>query len=531
MHWSDVIASKLMEDGRSHRIATGITPSGHIHVGNMREIITGDLIHRACRDAGLNSELIYLADDFDPLRKVYPFLPSAYKEHVGKPLSDIPSPEGDDRSYSEYFLEPFLGNLDRLGIRPTVLRSSESYGYGRYAEVTARILDSRYAVRDILSSVSGRQLEEEHIPYTPKCHRCGRLTTTKPTAWEPPFVHYECVCGHKGESDIRKAEGKLPWRLDWPARWHWLGVTVEPFGKDHASAGGSYDSASRIIREVLDQEPPIPVVYEWIQLKGKGAMHSSTGLVVTGSDMLRMAPPEVLRFYIARPQPNRHLDFDPGIGLLSLVDEFDRYEGDYLKRASDDETYDDSARIYHLSMIDPSARPENSYGKIGVPYRHLVTLAQITEDETVLREKICRSEGIALIDDRSFAEILRRVECVRFWLERFAPPEVKFRLLDRPSELHLKDLDSEMWSALQVIHAQLTNIEWTAEGIHNGIYEITRSNGIEPVKAFKALYRVLLGADRGPRLGFFLSTMDSNNVRSMIEEALSLRPRADPRNY
>ena len=273
------------------------------------------------------------------------------------------------------------------------------------------------------------------------------------------------------------------------------------------------------------------MIYEWIQLKGKGAMHSSTGLVVTGSDMLRVAPPEVLRFYIARPQPNRHLDFDPGMGLLSLVDEFDRYEGDYLDRGADAETGDDSARTYQLSMVDPSALSEPSIKKIGVPYRHLVTLAQLTEDETVLRDKICRSEGIASIDDRSFSEILSRVECVRFWLERFAPPEVRFCLLDRPSEDHLKDLDSDMWRALELIHSQLPNLEWTPEGIHNGIYEITRSNGIEPVKAFKALYRVLLGADRGPRLGFFLATMEMTNVRSMLEASLSMKPQEGPPNY
>ena len=95
MHWADVIASKLLEIGGKHRIATGITPSGHIHVGNMREILTGDLVFRAGSDAGVDVTLYYIADDFDPLRKVYPFLPKTYEEHIGKPLSEIPSPGGD----------------------------------------------------------------------------------------------------------------------------------------------------------------------------------------------------------------------------------------------------------------------------------------------------------------------------------------------------------------------------------------------------------------------------------------------------
>jgi lysyl-tRNA synthetase class 1 len=47
MHWADFAASRLAQRGDSHIIATGITPSGHIHVGNMREVLTGDKIGRA----------------------------------------------------------------------------------------------------------------------------------------------------------------------------------------------------------------------------------------------------------------------------------------------------------------------------------------------------------------------------------------------------------------------------------------------------------------------------------------------------
>ena len=34
-------------------------------------------------------------------------------------------------------------------------------------------------------------------------------------------------------SDIRKADGKMPWRIDWVARWIIHQVTCEPAGKDH----------------------------------------------------------------------------------------------------------------------------------------------------------------------------------------------------------------------------------------------------------------------------------------------------------
>jgi len=410
-----------------------------------------------------------------------------------------------------------------MGVRPVVLRSSESYREGRYAKAAEILLDAREKVSEILTSVSGRELDESYIPYNPKCAKCGRISSTTPLAWEKPYVAYRCSCGHEGKADTRKDEGKLPWRLDWPARWWWLGVTVEPFGKDHAAAGGSYDTASRIIKEVLGGEPPFPIVYEWIQLKGKGAMHSSTGIVVTGAEMLRMTPPEVLRFFIARSQPSRHLEMDPGLGILTLVDDFDRAEEEYLRRDPNDPDPEDSIRTYTLSMVDPKDDARIHPEMVRVPYRHLVTLVQISDDPVILRERIMRAQRIVSIDDLSWKHITKRMECVRYWLERFAPQDVKFSLLPEPSPEIVKGLDGDMVKALSILRGTFTDLPWDAESIHNAMYEAARTNGIEPKTAFMALYRILLGQDRGPRLGFFLSALEKDSVIRRFDVALALR--------
>jgi lysyl-tRNA synthetase class 1 len=522
MHWADVIASRLKESGGSHRIATGITPSGHIHVGNMREIITGDLIHRAAVDMGVDSTLLYMADDFDPLRKVYPFLPREYSSHVGKPLSEIPSPGGDEGSYADFFLNPFLESVKELGIEPVVLRSSESYRNGKYAEPTGIILDSRDKVKEILQRVSGRELSKDWMPYNPKCPVCGRIESTKPVSWERPYVHFTCRCGYDGKADTRTDDGKLPWRLDWPARWYWAGVTCEPFGKDHAAAGGSYDTSSEIIREVLGREPPIPTVYEWIQLKGKGAMSSSTGVVVSGVDMLRMTPPEVLRFLIARNQPSRHIDMDPGLGILNLVDEFDRYEKNYYETEPEGEDPEDKRRTYELSMVQGPRDREHMEQIVNVPYRHLVTLTQLSEDMYQLVEKIKRTEDIEELSEASMERLVHRRSCVDFWLESYAPEGVRFSLYDTPPQKEIENLSPEMRSALGAMHEDFQQIDWDAESIHSTIYEGSRSRGIDPRTTFKAFYRILLGRDKGPRLGFFLSTMDRQDVLKKLSTAIRL---------
>ncbi len=60
MHWADVIAAELLKRSNSHRIATGISPSGHIHLGNLREMVTADAIRRALVDAGGEAKLSIL---------------------------------------------------------------------------------------------------------------------------------------------------------------------------------------------------------------------------------------------------------------------------------------------------------------------------------------------------------------------------------------------------------------------------------------------------------------------------------------
>jgi len=515
MHWADVVAERLKESGREQVIATGITPSGHIHVGNMREILTGDLVYRAALDHGVAAKLVYIADDFDPLRRVYPFLPDSYSEHVGKPLSEIPSPDGEG-TYAEHFLKPFLEALTRLGINPEVVRGSESYRSGRYAEAVRTVMDNRGEIRSILERISGRKLPLDWVPYNAKCGQCSRIDSTKVIGWDPPHVHYRCDCGHEGKADTRTDDGKLPWRLDWPARWYWLGVTCEPFGKDHAAAGGSYDTSSAIVRSLFNREPPLPVVYEWIQLKGKGAMSSSTGVVITAVDMLRMTPPEVLRFLVARNQPARHIDMDPGLGILNLVDDFDRYEEDFHSEGEAKEK--DRSRTYQLSLVDPK---EERKKQARVPYRHLVTLVQLTDDLDSLMEKVRRTEGYEHLDEGSRTHIEERAECVRYWLSSFAPDMVKFELNEETPPEALADFDEGMISALTAMGEVFRRTEWTPEAIHNGIYEGSRDKDIKPKTTFKALYKLLLNKERGPRLGYFLSNLEKEDVIRRIDMALS----------
>ncbi|MCE8426400.1 MAG: lysine--tRNA ligase, partial [Candidatus Methanoperedens sp.] len=486
VHWADVIAEEALARGKKHTVASGITPSGAIHIGNMREVVTADAVFKALRDKGADARLIYIADTYDPLRKVYPFLSNDYENHIGKPLSEIPCPCGGHKSYSEHFLLPFIEALHTLGIRPQVYRADELYKEGKYVEAIKKALLNRDAIASILEEVSGRELEPDWSPFNPICNECGRLNSTKVTGFdiEKETIDYVCKCSSNGTVSMNGG-GKLNWRVDWPARWPIFGTTVEPFGKDHATAGGSYDTGKRIVREIYHYEPPHPIVYEWIMLKGKGAMHSSTGLAISINDMLEIVPPEVLRYLIIRQKPEKHIEFDPGLSLLNLIDEYDRIEGD--------------KRAYQLSQTQ-GLKPS------GIPYRHMVTAVQIADDRgfdyllTVLKR--------TNYDTSDSDAIRQRANNARNWLTKYAPLFVKFKVQETiPPQV--KSFTKVQKLALSIIADEL-EAGMTGQDIHENLYKVAEKTGLDGKQVFETVYLALLGLKSGPRAGHFLSSLEKD---------------------
>jgi lysyl-tRNA synthetase class 1 len=290
--------------------------------------------------------------------------------------------------------------------------------------------------------------------------------------------------------------GKLTWRVDWPARWKIFGVTVEPFGKDHASKGGSYDTGVRIAREVYSIEPPYPVPYEWLSLAGKGDMSSSKGNVVSIHAMLEVVPPEVLRYLILRAPPQRSIRLDPGLPLLQLIDEYD-----------DVEAKNRDSRALELAAIS-GIKP------VGVPYRHMVTVVQAAQGDADTWMEILRRNGYRL---DNMEGLRQRAAYAQRWLETFAPEELRFLVQDQLPPV-ASELTDEQKHALQLIGERLRP-GMTGEQIHQLIYTLKDELGVKPDLLFKAIYLALLGKTHGPRAGWFLSTLDLTFVKQRFAEA------------
>jgi lysyl-tRNA synthetase class 1 len=498
-HWADDIAAQIAAQGSRHEISTGISPSGEIHIGNLREVITADVVARALRERGVEVVLDYVADNFDPLRKVYPFLDrTLYEPLIGAPLSEIPCPCGKHASYAEHYLEPFLESLKRLRIDVKVIYADRMYKSGMLVPQIVQALQGRDAIARILHDSTGRQVEDDWSPFNPICAQCRRLTETVVRGFsaKDETVDYACRCGGQGTASMRGG-GKLTWRVDWPARWARIPVTVEPFGKDHATRGGSYDTGARICREVFQAEPPFPVTYEWIAFTGQGDMSKSKGNVLSVHRMLEVVPPEVLRYLVVKTRPMRSINFDPGLPLLALVDEFD----DAASSARD-------PRAMALSGAD-------QFKPIAVPFRHLVNVVQMADFDLDQVVVILRRNGYPVDDEAAVKE--RAGYAIR-WLREFAPGDVKFSV-QRVLPASAGDLGPPEKEFLRRLADRLRP-EQSGEEIHALVYDVAKEAGMEKTTAaFQAIYRVFLDRPRGPRAGWFLAFLDRAFVLARLREA------------
>ena len=469
-NWAKKVAGQL-GDG-PHVVVSGISVSGNIHVGNLREVLVAEAVARALRERGDEVRFIFHADTIDPLRKIAPGIPEGYKQYIGRSLSHIPDPEGCHESYAEHFLAPFEAALKEMEMDVEVLRSHEVYEDGVYAGVTRESIEHTDELREILQEVSGREMPETWSPYLPRASsgdlNGNRVLEHRPREDQVVFVDR---AGNREVADYSKGEGKLGWRVELAARWKALGVTFEPFGKDHTSRGGSTDTADRMTKEVFDYPVPGRYEYEWINIKGRGAMSSSKGIVLLPQDLLRIMPPDALRSLILGRDPARAFDLD-------LTEGFPRFMDEYRNRV------------------------ENRL----VPFEHLAMIAQTAGDDIDWAIQTLEAGGYRA-DTVNRESLARNLRYARTWASEWAPESFRIRLLSvEESAEAAKDLSEEQLRYLEKVSYNLREIgneEHTPndETIQNTVYSTSIEVGLKPRKAFAAIYTVLIGKKSGPKAG------------------------------
>lgn len=476
-------------------VESGIAPSGSYHMGYLREIIVCDAVLAELKRRGRKARHIHFVDDFDAFRKVPVNLPSEYEKYLGIPLCDMPPPDGSNQSYADYALRDFLDAVSELGIEIEVMRSHQQYRQGFFVPSIEQALKKIDETKQILENVSGRKLGKEWSPIQINEEGYLKKRPFVSIDADKKSVKYLDKNGQEQETAYTRGEVKLDWRLDWPARWALLGVDIEPFGREHATKGGSYDTGVEIVKKIYDSEPPLPIPYEFVNKAGETKkMSASRGNGIMMNEVVSVLPPEICRFLILKNAPNKTIFFDPINSVVRLVDEFAELLAK-PKKTSDDK----QLLALCLHGIEKSTISR-------VPFSHLVASYQAAlRNKTKTLEIIKRTEhGRVASEDAGI--INGELRYIDQWLKTWAPEEVKFELLQ---EIDPTQFDGEEKQYFAALSDKIANAPAAADGewFHKAIYEFKNSSGLEPKQLFTSLYRLLIGKDSGPRAGWFLSML------------------------
>ncbi len=516
-HWADSTAERIVRirgERDCYVLAAGITPSGTVHFGNVREIITPELIARALLRLGYAVRFIYLWDDFDPFRKVPANLPgSDWERYLGAPLAKIPDPFGTADSYASHFAGVFEEQMKRLGIMPEWISQAELYANGTYVEGVRTSLEQRGQLRDLLNRHRTEPLASDWWPVEIYCECGGGAAETIPIGWDGrDKLSYRCsACSSERTSDLSHGSGvKLGWRIDWPMRWAHHQVDFEAAGKDHHTAGGSWDTAVPIAREVFGIKEPATLKFDWINVRGVGTMASSTGQLISPADALGVYQPETIRYLFARTRPDREFEISFDLDVLKTYEDYDRagrvYRG--MEEVSKERRVREG-RAIELSEVNSEQHPPAK--QIEISFRHLCNLLQIRDGDI---NAVVGSMSDPS-DEAEWQRLCARATRAWHWVNTYAPAEFRFRLRDINAPP--ATVSATVAAAIVALRAQLTGKNFPdAKGLNDAIYDLSSSYEIESKELFAELYRILIDKDRGPRLAEFIVAVGSSRIDPLL---------------
>ena len=528
-HWADETAAKIIrEKGEKefYTCASGITPSGTVHIGNFREIISVELVVRALRDLGKKVRFIYSWDEYDVFRKVPENMPKReeLERHLRFPITLVPDPWERDSSYARHHEIDVESVLPLVGIEPEYLYQAEYYRSSKYAEGMRRALEKRETLKEILDKFrdEDHKIKGQWWPVSVFCKKCNK-DETGISGWDGEWgLSYHCdSCGHKETLDLRNSgEAKLVWRIDWPMRWEYEKVDFEPAGKDHHSHGGSFDTARLVCKEVYNWDAPVTFRYDFIGIKGTpGKMSSSKGKVIDLPDVLRVYTPEVTRYLFAGTRPNTEFTISFDLDVIKIYEDYDKTEriAHKLEAAKDETAYQKEKRIYELSQVktDKDGKTAPLFDKpFQVPFRHLCNLIQIADGDI---DKTLAGLGTDLTPQQVNA-LQSRARCAKYWIEECAPEDFRFKLKSAGAEPSAALSETEKAAVRSLRDKLIANIENYADdkSCAEAIYRIAEGEGLEGKALFRAAYQALIGKDQGPRLANFLRSVSKERLLGIL---------------
>lgn len=525
-HWADQMADTIIRekgDLDSYTCASGITPSGTVHLGNFREIITVDLVVRALRSRGKNVRFIYSWDDYDVFRKVPANMPDPeiLEKYLRFPITEVPDTTNRNENYARHHEVDIEQQLSRVGIAPEFLYQASRYRANRYAEGMKKAMQMRETIKECLNEYrdDAHKMKPEDV-YWPVAIFCGKCSkdTTNITGYDGEYgISYKCECGHEETADIRTFKGaKLGWRVDWPMRWNEEKVVFEPGGKDHISPGGSYDTAKLVSKKIYGWDAPVTMRYDFVNLKGvPGKMSSSKGKVIALPDALDVYQAEVLRYLFAGTRPNTEFAISFDMDVLKVYEDYDKTERIVygVDKAKNEDQFNKEKRIYMLSQIDGKIPETMPYQ---ITFRMLTTLLQTYSGDM---DAVIKS--LKDVKPEQEERLRRRMACAWFWIQNSAPSCAEDFIFTIRNDGSKADLDETMSKAVARVRDEVVpklDTFTQDKECQQAMYDIATDMGIDAKQLFTALYQAVVAKDQGPRLGGFFRIIGKERLEKILKD-------------
>lgn len=437
--WAEELAREVIDRHKPpYVVSDWKTPSGHVHVGALRGVLLHDAAARTISESDQQVRYIFGFDDYDSLDKIPDYLGEDYQQYLGQPFSTIPAPDSDGNprkevsetnNYGKFYADEFEQVYRVLGVSSETLRTSKLYAEGFFNPAIEVALSEADKVKAAYEKVITNRTEGRSptpfakYPINMVCSNCRKIATTEATDWDGQEVSYVCRgnnfaagCGHQGKSSPYDGAAKLPWKVEWAAKFFLLRTDLEGGGKDHYTKGGSRDVANEVFKSVyLSKLPteygklPVDLFYEWVLIEGK-KMATSKGLGDSAASVVEVLPADVLRFLLVRSKPKTAFSFKlDKESILKLYDQFDQYLRKYHSEPTSPES-----KAFKLSII------ANEVPQFTLKMSSLIYLLQLPNIDLT---KVATKDKGGELTNTEEAELKRRVKVAKTLIDQLQPKE------------------------------------------------------------------------------------------------------------
>ena len=507
---------------------TGYGPSGLPHLGTFGEVARTSMVRHAFRvltGDSVKTRLIAFSDDMDGLRKVPDNIPNRdlVAAHLGKPLTKIPDPFGEYDSFAAHNNARLRAFLDQFGFDYEFMSSTKAYQSGRFDRALLRVLERFDEIQAIMLPSLREERAATYSPFLPIHPRTGIVMQAPVIGHDPRAGTISWRDPDTGEEFATPVTGgrcKLQWKPDWAMRWHALRIDYEMAGKDLID---SVKLSSRIAR-ALGSEPPAGFNYELFLDENGQKISKSKGNGLTIDEWLAYASPESLSlFMFQKPTAAKRLYFDV---IPRNVDDYLGFLDAYPRQEWKERLGNPVWHIHAGAPPKPEILTHDQHGQ-AVSFAMLLNLAAVsnTENPAVLWGFLRRYYPSASPETHPRLDSL--VGYAVAYFRDFVAPKKRYREADEVERAVLAEISTRL--------AELP-ANANADEIQQALYDIARpvpryqdhsAKGATAARPgvsnefFNMVYAVLLGEERGPRLGSFIALYGLEETRALIGKALA----------